>query len=315
MRQYNPLISIIIPAYNSEDYITECIESALNQTYNNIEIIVIDDGSTDKTLATIQIYKNIIVIAQTNQGASCARNIGLKKARGKYIQFLDSDDILDSNKIATQVNALRYSTSKTLIFGNWVKFKNDVSGQPIVNRCINRDYLIPPQLLADMWGSSEMIQPGAWLVSSDLIECVGLWDEKLSLNDDGEYFCRIILASDEIKFVSNSLCFYRTAVPRSLSKNINFKAAKSQLLSVIKCITHSAHYNSIYELKRPLAKLLRTFIYEYENIYPMLSAEARKELFQLEVSPLPLVGGRRFRFITKILGFEAALKVKNILNS
>src|SRR5579875_322194 len=102
----HPLISIIIPLYNAEKYIIETIDSALQQSYKNIEIIIIDDGSTDSSFNVAETYKsdNIIVVKQENKGASAARNHGLKLAKGEYIQFLDADDILDVNKIEYQIN-------------------------------------------------------------------------------------------------------------------------------------------------------------------------------------------------------------------
>ncbi|MFN3692324.1 MAG: glycosyltransferase family 2 protein, partial [Fervidobacterium sp.] len=92
-----PLVSVIIPAYNVEGYIEKTIESVLNQTYRNLEIIVVNDGSTDKTREiAYNILKNsgvnFKIIDQTNQGVSVARNVGIENASGDYIKFLDGDD-------------------------------------------------------------------------------------------------------------------------------------------------------------------------------------------------------------------------------
>ncbi|OTA15395.1 capsular polysaccharide biosynthesis protein CpsI [Xenorhabdus vietnamensis] len=95
----NPLISIIIPAFNVESFISNSINSVLRQTYNNIEIIIVNDGSTDNTLNVIENMagknKNIIVLSQINKGISSARNLGLSKSTGEYISFLDSDDSIE----------------------------------------------------------------------------------------------------------------------------------------------------------------------------------------------------------------------------
>ena len=98
----------IIPAYNAEKFILETINSALNQSYTPIEIIVVDDGSTDKTVAIINAKKSeqIKVISKNNEGASKAKQIGLDHANGQFIQYLDADDILSEDKIAIQVEAL-----------------------------------------------------------------------------------------------------------------------------------------------------------------------------------------------------------------
>ncbi|MBE8597255.1 glycosyltransferase family 2 protein [Xenorhabdus sp. BG5] len=95
----NPLVSIIMPAFNVESFIFNAINSVLNQTYNNIEIIIVNDGSTDNTLNVIENIadknKNVIVISQINKGISSSRNLGLSKATGEYISFLDSDDSIE----------------------------------------------------------------------------------------------------------------------------------------------------------------------------------------------------------------------------
>ena len=104
-----PLISIIMPVYNAECYLNQAISSCLNQSYQNIELILIDDGSVDKS---IEIINNIInkdnrvklFFTPTNQGPATARNIGLEKAQGDYITFLDSDDFIANDKLEKQLN-------------------------------------------------------------------------------------------------------------------------------------------------------------------------------------------------------------------
>lgn len=97
------LISIIIPVYNVEKYIEKCLESVINQTYNNIEIILIDDGSLDDSGKICDEYakkdKRIVVIHKNNEGVSVARNVGIKKSKGKYVAFIDSDDYVEENYV------------------------------------------------------------------------------------------------------------------------------------------------------------------------------------------------------------------------
>lgn len=105
-----PLVSIIVPVYNVEKYLEKCIESIINQSYKNIEIILVDDGSQDKSSKICDEYKlkdnRIITIHKKNGGVSTARNIGLKKAKGKYIQFIDSDDYIEKNMVEVLVKSL-----------------------------------------------------------------------------------------------------------------------------------------------------------------------------------------------------------------
>jgi glycosyltransferase involved in cell wall biosynthesis len=99
-------VSVVIPCYNCEKYITECLDSIVNQTYKNIEIILVDDGSNDDTLSIVEKYKNIIVIKNTNKGVSNARNCGIYKSTGDYIIFIDSDDYIEKNAIKTMMDCM-----------------------------------------------------------------------------------------------------------------------------------------------------------------------------------------------------------------
>src|SRR5690349_11003303 len=117
----NPLVSILIPAYNSEEWITETIDSSLAQTWANKEIIIVDDGSKDRTLEIARRYesKGVKVVTQPNQGAAVARNTAFDLAQGDYIQWLDADDVLDPRKVEYQVKALEGLGKKTLLSGAW----------------------------------------------------------------------------------------------------------------------------------------------------------------------------------------------------
>ena len=112
MHKFNYDVSIIIPVYNAEDYLSECVESILKQKYDisKIEILLIDDGSTDNSLKICKNYKkkynNIVLIEQPNSGVSKARNSGISKATGKYIMLLDSDDTLSNNAVKNLFNFL-----------------------------------------------------------------------------------------------------------------------------------------------------------------------------------------------------------------
>src|ERR1700761_7775050 len=104
-----PLVSVIIPVFNSERYLAETVSSVLNQTYKNIELILVDDGSEDGSLALAHTFESehVKIFHQPNNGASSARNKGLAQAKGEYIQYLDADDLLSANKIEQQVIVLQ----------------------------------------------------------------------------------------------------------------------------------------------------------------------------------------------------------------
>lgn len=122
------LVSIIIPCYNVEKYVTECLTSLVNQTYKNIEFIVINDGSTDKTLEIIQRFslsdKRIRLINQENKGLSSVRNLGLQLVTGDYVMYVDSDDWLDLDAVETCVNRIAETQADVCFFSYLSEFKN-----------------------------------------------------------------------------------------------------------------------------------------------------------------------------------------------
>jgi len=122
------IVTIIIPVYNTEKYLRECLDSIANQSYSALQVILIDDGSTDDSLKVCQEYAlkdhRFEVVSKANSGVSASRNIGLKRARGKWICFVDSDDILPENSIKVRVDAL-VQHSADLSVGNYRFFGND----------------------------------------------------------------------------------------------------------------------------------------------------------------------------------------------
>src|SRR5258708_17374455 len=160
----NRLVSIIIPVYNSEKYLAETIQSALNQTWPNTEIIVVDDGSSDNSLKAAREFKDprIRIFEQENRGASSARNKGLLEAKGEYIQFLDADDLLNSNKIEDQIRLLN---GKDNAISNCATIHFFDKSDPHINQPLHEwyreDSTDSVQFLTRLYGGS-LISPTYW---------------------------------------------------------------------------------------------------------------------------------------------------------
>ena len=116
----NDLVSVVIPVYNSEKFLNESIEFVLNQTYKNIEVIAIDDGSTDNSLKVLHQYSDRInILSQENQGLAAAINAGIKKMKGKWFKWFSPDDVLYPEAIQTLVKVARNLPENTIIYSNW----------------------------------------------------------------------------------------------------------------------------------------------------------------------------------------------------
>ncbi len=230
-----PLVSVLIPAYNVEAWIADTIRSALQQTWPRKEIIVVDDGSADQTLQVARHFasKNVSVVTQENRGASAARNRAFEFCQGDYIQWLDADDLLASDKIARQMEvAAELESKRTLISSAWGYFMYSANRARFVPTPLWCDLSAVEWLLRKM-GQNLHMQTATWLVSRELTEAAGPWDTRLSLDDDGEYFCRVLLASEGVRFVREAKVFYRAANLSSLSKvDRSSKKLESQFLSM-----------------------------------------------------------------------------------
>ncbi len=268
----NPKVSILIPLYNAEEYLAETIDSCLNQTYDNIEIIIVDDGSTDLSLEIAKKYekeyKHIKVEAQKNSGASAARNRAFGLSSGDFIQYLDADDILHPDKIHLQMEVLRNADESTLVFGRWGTFQKSIENIIWKDLPVNKNYNDPKKFLIDLWGNGVAIIPLMWLAPRELIEDSGDWNEKLSTNDDGDFFARIVFRASKIFFIENSLGYYRKDNEDSLSKQVSRKAFESKSKSFETYVDLMKEDLDKPEVRRSLALLYSRNVYYMRYNYP-----------------------------------------------
>jgi O-antigen/teichoic acid export membrane protein/glycosyltransferase involved in cell wall biosynthesis len=214
-----PLVSILIPAFNSEQWIADTLRSALAQTWEPKEIIVVDDGSCDQTLAVARQFESdcVRVIQQKNQGASAARNTAFSHSRGDYIQWLDADDLLAPDKIARQMEILQQSPNKRILLSSsFGLFRYRYYRAEFFPTALWQDQS-PVDWLVNKMGQNAYMQTATWLVSRELTEAAGWWDTALLGDDDGEYFCRVLLASDGVRFAPEAKVFYRSPWVGTLS--------------------------------------------------------------------------------------------------
>lgn len=178
MRENHFLVSAIIPVYNGDRYLAEALESILKQTYQPIEVIAVDDGSTDNSANIARSYKEVRYIYQPNQGVAVARNVGISHARGELIAFLDQDDLWTPNKLSVQVDYLLkhenigYTLAKMRVF---LESGTDRPGW------LNKDYLsedIPAYIV------------GALVVRKSVLERVGEFNPTYRYGNDSDWFFR-----------------------------------------------------------------------------------------------------------------------------
>ena len=314
---YNPKVSILIPCYNSEAFIANTLKSAIGQRYSNIEIIIVDDGSTDESVSIIENYlgPNVKLFRQLNKGACAARNLAFQQSNGDLIQYLDADDILTENKIEDQVDLLRSAKPGSLASCKWFKFRGDIQNSEENDLFIYKSYSTPLELLLEMWLERSMMQTSVWLVPRDIVAKAGPWNENLKINQDGEFFCRVILESKYICFASDSIVYYRTGISGSISRSAgNREKALSLLESFILYEKHlQQRVDNNTNVKKALASNFYAFLYIYYHIYPDLCKIALNHIRCLGNRPFYYnYGGKVFSKLAPIFGFMNLLRLRRI---
>ncbi len=308
-------VSIIIPSYNSYQFISQTLVSVFDQTHSNFEVIVVDDGSTDKTLEIIQRYKDRIqIIPQENRGACAARNKGFELSKGQYIQFLDADDLLSANKIESQIKILLDQTD-VIANGSWGRFysnepfNEDIQWGPDLS--IQKD-LDPVSWLCQ----NHMSQTACWLTPRHLIEKAGGWDESLTQNQDGEFFTRVISNAKKVIYTPEAKVYYRSNLSESISKNARkrkniesrFQACQSYEQVIL-------NLEDSVRTRRAVANKYQHFIYSAYPYHPEIIKKAEERVKIYGGSTLsPYKGGKFHNLLMQTLGWKFPAKLKSIIN-
>lgn len=308
------LVSVLIPCHNAAPWLAATLESVLAQTWPHLEIILIDDGSTDESLAIASQFDhpNLRIIAQRNQGAAATRNQALEIAQGEAIQFLDADDILAPDKIEQQM-ALLQEDPNYLIAGAWARFRRHPQEASFKPEPLWQD-MAPVDWLVCAWSGHWMMHPAAWLVPKSLIQAAGPWNETLSLNDDGEYFARVILASRGVRFCANARSYYRSGNPGSLSGCKTPEAWASQYRALALQSQHLLTAEASPRTQQVCANLMQRFIYEVFPDVPSLRNLAAKQVRQWGGATEKPMGGPLFQIIAQLIGWQSARRAQTFLN-
>jgi glycosyltransferase involved in cell wall biosynthesis len=311
-----PLVSILIPCRNAAPWLKDCLDSAFAQTWPRCEIILVDDGSTDASpgIARRFLDRGLQIISGPARNAAAARNCAYAHCKGSFIQYLDADDLLDPDKIEKQMHLLLQHPPATLASGVWIPF---VSSPEVVTTPENpafRDFLNPVDFLIQHYNGGGMMQPGAWLTPRTLIEKAGPWNENLTLNDDGEFFARVILASNSIRFCPDAMCHYRRGHGRSLSRHTTKSALQSLYLSIeLNTAAMLAHQNNP-GIHQAVCNAWWKLSHELHPALPSLSRKAEQLARQHGTPTRPFECGPRMRIAASLFGWRIAQRLKSILH-
>lgn len=311
--------SILIPAYNAAQYLEATLLSCADQGADVIEeIIVVDDHSEDDSQAVFsRVAKAHPEFAwkwftNPNKGACSARNHALTMATGDWIQWLDADDILGTSKIRTQLNSLGCDSLSCCV-SPFVPFVGSTKTGLFQD---DRNWNCPTTISgADWLASGRMTIPACWIGPKAVFDQAGPWDESLKINQDGEYFSRVLAKAESVFFESEVNVWYRRGVSGSVSQFTSEKA-ESLFASV-----DSIHRTALALEDSPRMRLMVANRYQYAIYtsyphYPEGLEKAKKELRNL---PKPTISNPNAvsplsKFISNVFGWKALTQLRLLLN-
>lgn len=226
-------ISIIVPVYNVEKYVEKCIQSLINQSYKNIEIILVDDGSNDRSNKIIDEYakvdSRILTIHQKNKGVSAARNAGLKVATGEYVRFVDPDDYVDYQMYETMLKKIELNMSDLAVCG-FSKVTELSDKEEIFE--IKDELLSPKKCVEDLFDfrGGYAIKPSVWnkLFRRDKIGDLK-FDENIGISEDLKFVVQYILKC-------NSIVYVKQAFYKNLQRDGSITRSKGKAAQIIKTV-------------------------------------------------------------------------------
>jgi glycosyltransferase involved in cell wall biosynthesis len=311
-----PLVSVCIPCYNSGKYIGKTITCLLNQTYKNIEIIVVDDGSEDETQSILKSIqdKRFKYIIQPNKGASAARNAAFKLSTGGFIKFMDADDLINNACIQNQLAQI-IEKPDCIASAKWGRFyTNDASDFKLAPEKIYRDLSGIDWLVNSLIDSgANMMQPGIFLMPRNIIETAGQWNEELSLIDDFEYMVRVISSCLYVLFCEEAVLMYRSGISNNLSGKKSRKHMKSAFIALNLGIERILEIKNDSRSRLACANTYQMWAYQFYPYHRELCNKTEQQIIKLGGSNISLGGGKMYILLTKLIGWKKAKKLKMLL--
>jgi glycosyltransferase involved in cell wall biosynthesis len=306
-----PLVSFLIPAYDAERYLAETLRSALAQSWPRKEIIVVNDGSHDGTLAVARSFSSteVKVITQENRGQSASENRAFAESQGDFIVHLDSDDVISSNKTEVQIRRLLEAEPGSVAFCKWGRFYDVPESARFVPEPFWRD-IEPIDFHVEMWDRCSMIQGGCYLIPRALMERAGAWNETLSLINDFDFFPRVLLLASKLLFCPEAELYYRSGRPDALSGSKSPTAWDSAFRSLCLGTARLLAAEDSQRTRRACAQEFQSFIYAAYPDVPELMKRAKEEVRKLGGSDLRCPCGPKFRLVSRIIGWRLAKRLQ-----
>lgn len=281
-------LSVIIPVYNTEQYLRECLDSVLSQGMENMQVICVNDGSTDASLSILEEYQEkdsrLFIVSQENQGLSGARNTGIKNAGGKYILFLDSDDMLHENALEEIVNALENNDVEILMYDSdciyetenlkEIDCKDDYyhrkksyggpkSGQIMFAEQMENDDLCDSACLVAI--------NRQWLSDRSLLFRTGM------LYEDCLFMYRALMSAEKVMHINKALMIYRVREGSIMTSKPKYKNIKGRMICYTEMLSDLLDHSLSPRVAQAVAKFADAVMYNLKKLDSQMTIEERQK--------------------------------------
>ncbi|MCA3693461.1 glycosyltransferase family A protein [Aquidulcibacter sp.] len=311
MTERRRAISVLIACYNAAAYVEAAVQSVLGQSFQDFEIVIVDDGSNDATRSILARFTDprIKVISKLNGGASSARNAAFSQSNGEFIIYFDADDIMRPDHLHALYQRSQEGEG-VIAFSPWARFKGESLPSQFEVRPSQMDMPGPEWLACEWMDARQMMQSAMFLLPRTMIDRFGGWDEGLSLNDDFEFFGRILSRAKMMAYAPDAGLYYRSSVSNSLSGKRSPEAIRSAFRSV-----HGGTSALLEVLDNPTTRLacancLQDFIYLTYPDYTDYRAATAKRVKDLGGATLAPDGPPGFQRLRALIGWRAARVVQ-----
>ncbi len=305
----SPLVSICVPLYNAEIYIADTIRKLQQQTYPNIEIVIVDDHSTDGSLAVAKAFESESVRIYTNpkKGGNSARNYAFEMSRGEYVKFLDADDYCSDNLIKAQMERMLADGGRDTLIFSPVRMLHPNDVMLDLPRSLDVDHRPGIELVYSILEGKGWQCPHCHLMSRDLVIKSGGWDESVIKNQDGEFFARVAAVADCALSVPKEYAIWRqTGV--GVSTKLSVEAHRSVLRTFETISTMLLEYRDDKRMRELCGDRLGLYVYvNYPSCKDVMPEIYRQ--FDLLGEPFKLPPRNVLSLLSAIFGWKIALRI------
>lgn len=305
-------VSVILAAYNAEKFVATAVKSVLAQTHRNIELVVVDDGSTDGTAGVVESFADsrIRLIRQNNTGQSAALNNGAAKSTGDFVKFIDADDWLNPAHIESQLSVLR-GTKEALASCRWGYFVDDAAAPRLIPEKTNRDYTDPFEWLVDSLSLDEgMMGLWLWLIPRAVLERSGGWDESMTYDNDFEFTIRLLLSASGVRYAQDAVYSYREGVEGAVSARRDLKSMESAVNTTSSACANLLAHEDSPRIRKICADRWQRWAHQLYPDYPALAARSETEAEKLGGSSLTLEGGALLHLLLPFVGWKTIRRLQ-----